>query len=275
MSLSITILHRLDNRIRINFSDPIRNFEKLKFLVMEHEGIETFDYTPVTRGLLVQFDNDKVNLQEILIRTAVAYSLENDLGPVKISQKGKKDFITAKGAFAGISIITAFILSYLSKNVALISAMKWISAGTTTAAVIEHAAFDYRIKGSVDPEVLSLGLLANSIINNKKILLPSALTWVSTFGRHFSKNENEGILLEVSKRKEENNKAFYHINVSKLKNKGNLADLLNQFAESFLSSEAGFKNTIFEGAQEMVKSHDNFIEGIGEKVNGMVLNFNQ
>lgn len=275
MELTIDIKHRLKDRLRINVSEPIRNFEKLKFQVMEHQGVKTFSYNPYSQNLLVQFDNAVVKAQELIIRTAVAYSLENDLSPVRICQKEKQEFITQKGMIAGFSIISAIVLNFSSNNAMLKSTANWISAATTTAAVLEHAAFDYRKKGSVDPEVLSLGLLVNSIVNNKKILVPSALTWISTFGRHFSSSDSEGILLEVTKRKEEGKKAYYHLNISKLKNSGNLADLFYMLAKKFLNSESGFNNTIFEGAKDVMNSHEKFIEGMGEKNNGMVLYFDQ
>lgn len=275
MDLTIDIIHRLRDRLRIKLSEPIKNFEKLKFQVMEHSGVNTFDYNTYSQTLLLRFDASVVQAQELIIRTAVAYSLENDLSPVKICQKERQEFITPKGLVAGLSILSAFVLNFSSKNVILKTTANWISAATTMAAVVEHAAFDYRKKGSVDPEVLSLGLLVNSIVNNKKVLMPSALTWVSTFGRHFSSSDREGILLEVTKRKEEGKKAYYHLNIGKLKDSGNMADLFYMLAKKFLNSESGFNNTIFEGAKDLMNSHEKFIEGMGEKNNGMVLYFDQ
>ncbi len=275
MELIIAIKHRLDNRLRINFSKSIKNFEKLKAQVMEHNGIETFEYNPVTQNLLIYFDNQIIRAQELLIRTAVAYSLENSLSPVKIFQIQKEEFITKKGLLSGLFILTAMALSAIPRNEMLKKSVNWISAATTAAAVLEHAVFDYKKKGSVDPEVLSLGLMVNSIVNNKKILIPSALTWISTFGRHFSSYDSEGIILDVTKKREDSKKAYYHLNISKLKNKGNLADLLYVLSENFFSTERGFNNSIFEGVKDLMHSHDEFIEGMGEKNDGMVLHFNQ
>jgi hypothetical protein len=82
-------------------------------------------------------------------------------------------------------------------------------------------------------------------------------------------------LLEVEKKKEEGNKAYYHINVSKLTNKGNIADLFYHLAEGILKPEGGFNNAIFEGARDAMNSHDEFMEGMGDKINGMVLHFHQ
>ncbi|NOU60714.1 hypothetical protein [Marinifilum caeruleilacunae] len=275
MELVLKIKHRLNNRLRINFSKPIKHFKKLKSQVLEHSGIESFDYNPLSQNVLVFFNNEVVKANEILIRVAVAYSVENNMIPVKITQKGKGEFITSKGIFSGLCIVTAVTLNLFSKNLILKKATNWISAVTTAAAVIEHAEFDYRKKGSVDPEVLSIGLLVNSVVSNQRLLIPTALTWVSTFGRHFSTNDNEGIVLEVARKKEENKKIYYHLNVSKLPNRGTVADLFHQLSKSFALTRGGFRNTMFDGSKDLMNSHDEFIEGVGKNINGMVLHFNQ
>lgn len=275
MELSIDIKHRLTNRVRLKFSQPVRHFNKLKSQVMEHEGIATFNYSTITQTAVVEFDPGIVNLQEILIRTAVVFSVENDLAPVRISQHLKNDFITPRGIVAGLVLLSTGLTYLAAKNNALTKTMEWVSVVTTSAAVLEHAAFDYRKKGSVDPEVFSLIFLVNSILSNRNLLLPSALTWVTTFGRHFSQSDGEGILLEISKNTKSSNKALYEINVSKLNPRGNFVDFLNLFVENFLSSAVGFKNTIFESSKELIHSHDETLEGIGEKINGIILNFKQ
>lgn len=275
MELSIEILHRLPNRIRLRFSNPVKQFNKLRSQVMEHEGIEAYTYNSITKTALVEFDADVVNLQEILIRTAVVFSVENDLSPVRVFQQPDNEFITPKGLVAGLVMLSSGLTNLMARNNAVIKTMEWLSVVTTTTAVLEHAAYDYRKKGSVDPEVFSLIFLVNSIISGRNLILPSALTWVTTFGRHFSSKDGEGILLEINKNTKNPKKALYEINVSKLNPRGNFVDFLNLFAENFLSSAVGFKNTIFENSKELIQLHDEQLEGIGEKINGIILNFKQ
>lgn len=275
MELSIEILHRLPNRIRLRFSNPVKQFNKLRSQVMEHEGIESYTYNEVTKTALVEFDANTVNLQEILIRTAVVFSVENDLSPVRVFQQPNNEFITPKGLVAGLVMLSSGLTYLMARNNAVIKTMEWLSVVTTSTAVLEHAAYDYRKKGSVDPEVFSLIFLVNSIISGRNLILPSALTWVTTFGRHFSSKDGEGILLEINKNTKNPQKALYEINVSKLNPRGNFVDFLNLFAENFLSSAVGFKNTIFENSKELIQLHDEQLEGIGEKINGIILNFKQ
>jgi len=273
MELSIHISHNLPGRVRFRFSLPLQNAEKLKLHVMEHEGINEMFYSPVTRSMLVHFNEKVVDLQEILIRTALAFSLENQLKPVHVTRKTERQFITPKGIVAGLSIIASGAITLLLPRSPFQKSLNWLSAVTTAAAVLEHAGYDYRKKGSVDPEVFSLVFLANRTIAGGNLLFPSALTWLATFGRHFSPLEGEGILLKI--RKTGDKEQYYEVNVSKLDEKTRYVDLLNIFAEKFLSSETGFDNTIFEKSKTLLKSHNTNLEGIGEKVNRIILNFNQ
>ncbi len=242
---------------------------------MEHEGIESMNYSPVTLTMLVKYDNQTVDLQEILIRAAVAFSIENKMASVKLTQKADRNFITFKGIVSGLVIISSALAKLIISSARSGKIMDWLSVITTSAAVFEHAGYDYRKKGSVDPEVLSLVFLAHWAISGRNMLLPSALTWLTTFGRHFSPQEGEGILLEISKTKQEENQAYYEINVAKIDTKDSYMNVLNIFAEKFLSSETGFDNTIFEQSKNLLKKHHKSLEGISEKADGIVLNFNQ
>jgi hypothetical protein len=274
MELTIEIIHSLPGRARLKFGTAIQDFGRFQKEVMEHEGFESYEYSPVTKTALVKFDKNVVDLQEILIRTAVAYAAENEAGRIRVSQHSKNDFITTRGWISGLTIASAGLLRLIPASNAVIRMFDWIGVATTSSAVLEHAAFDYRKKGSVDPEVLSLLFLANSIVTNNNLLLPSALTWITTFGRHFSAAENEGIMLEINKADGKGKKSVYEVNVSKLNTKNGFMDFLNLFAENFMNSTVGFKNSIFEDSKELTKMHeDNALEGVGEKIKGIVLNF--
>lgn len=277
MGLSIHILHNLPGRVRIKFSRPIKDVEKLKEHVMEHEGIETMAYSPHTATMLVIYDNTVVELQEIMIRVAVAYSAENNLGQIRISQQLKHQFITPKAILAGMGIIASTLTSILIPAAAVKKPMEWLAAITTAVAVLEHAAYDYQKKGSVDPEVLSLVFLANWAISGKNMLLPSALTWVATFGRHFSASEGEGIMLDITRTTHQGKHREVEINISKLKTNNNLLDILHVFTEKFLSTDTSFDNTIFEKSKNLLNTHDKMLEGVGvgSKKEGIVLHFNQ
>jgi len=272
MELSIHIVHSLPGRVRFRFSRDLVEVEKLKSQVKEHEGINEMHYSSATRSMLVHFDERHVDLQEIIIRSAVAFSLENHLKQVHITQKIEKQFITQKGIASALSIILSGATAFFMPGSPFKRGLDWLSAITTSAAVLEHAGYDYKKKGSVDPEVLSLVYLANRAMSGGNLLFPSIFTWLATFGRHFSPKEGEGILLQI--RKTGDKSQTYEVNVSKQASKNGYVDLLNAFAEKFLSSEIGFDNTIFEQSKSLLKTHDTNLEGIGKKINRIILNFN-
>lgn len=274
MELTIEIIHSLPGRVRLKFGKAIRDFARFRSEVMEHEGFESYVYSPVTKTALVNFDHAVVDLQEIIIRTAVAYAAENDANKVRVSQHAKNEFITTRGWISGLTLASAGLLRLMPASSVVIKLFDWIAVATTSSAVLEHAAFDYRKKGSVDPEVLSLVFLANSIVTNKNLLLPSALTWITTFGRHFSSVEDEGVLLELNRSNGKGKKSLYEVNVSKLNTTNSFIDFLNLFAENFMNSAVGFKNSIFEDSKELTKMHeDKALEGVGDQIKGIVLNF--
>lgn len=59
----------------------------------------------------------------------------------------------------------------------------WLSTGATLAAVVEHGYQELQLRGSFDPEVMSIIYLINSI-GKTNTFQASLLAWIATFGRH-------------------------------------------------------------------------------------------
>ena len=66
---------------------------------------------------------------------------------------------------------------------ALTGFTRWLSAGATMAAVVEHGYQELHVRGSFDPEVMSVFYLLNSL-GKPNGLQASMLAWIVTFGRH-------------------------------------------------------------------------------------------
>ena len=60
---------------------------------------------------------------------------------------------------------------------------RWLSAGATLAAVVEHGYQELHVRGSFDPEVMSVVYLINSV-GKPSAVRASLLAWIITFGRH-------------------------------------------------------------------------------------------
>ena len=60
---------------------------------------------------------------------------------------------------------------------------RWLSAGATLTAVVEHAYQELHTRGSFDPEVMSVVYLINAI-GKPNGFQASLLAWIVTFSRH-------------------------------------------------------------------------------------------
>ena len=66
---------------------------------------------------------------------------------------------------------------------ALTQFTRWLSTGATLAAVVEHGYQELHVRGSFDPEVMSVVYLINSV-GKPGAVRASLLAWIITFGRH-------------------------------------------------------------------------------------------
>ena len=85
-------------------------------------------------------------------------------------------------ACIGLDWATGFTASSLT------SLTRWLSVGSTLAAVIEHGYQELHVRGSFDPEVMSVVYLINSI-GKPNTHQASLIAWAMTFGRHLIPHE--------------------------------------------------------------------------------------
>ena len=83
--LTLTILHRLPNRVRLKLSVPIKNFDSFeKNITHDIKGSIEIKYTPVTKTVIAKFDPENIYLQEVIYKILTAFSIENGMIPVKL-----------------------------------------------------------------------------------------------------------------------------------------------------------------------------------------------
>ena len=90
--------------------------------------------------------------------------------------------------------------------------LNWITIGTTIGAITQHAYMEINEKGTIDPEVMSIMYLINSIgIGN----MPDAslVTWITTFGRHIVSRNRECFIIKIDKNEEKYNNNSYDISI--------------------------------------------------------------
>ena len=82
--LSVIIMHKLPNRVRLKLSEPIKSFETFRENVTKDSESIELKYSPVTKSVVATFNPEKVNLQEAIYKILTAFSIENGMMPVKL-----------------------------------------------------------------------------------------------------------------------------------------------------------------------------------------------
>lgn len=197
----ITVLHRLDNRLRVKLSHPLRNVGQAVAKIKENEEITKVAYNPITKSILVYFNYLKVDMEEVILRIIIAYSEQYDMVPVKLVSNTPTRDMAALSHYSILAIIAAGTTKFLglsTTNKNIQDFMNWIAVGTTVGAIVEHGYKEINEKGAFDPEVVSIMYLINSV-SKGNFLWASALTWLTTFGRHVLDFYYEGISIKVNK----------------------------------------------------------------------------
>ncbi len=182
-SLRITILHELPGRLRVRLSQPLPRPDSLSRLLRSHAGIEPAYYSAVTGTLLLHFDHTQIRREELLIRTALAFSLQCGNGPVRIETSRNNETLSPAVAISGLSLLVAATGGLIGLPPATRRRLEPLAATATAWAVATHAVQEFSQQRRYDPEVLSIAYLAVSMLRGNA-LRAAVLTWFTAFGRH-------------------------------------------------------------------------------------------
>ncbi|WFD09925.1 hypothetical protein [Tepidibacter hydrothermalis] len=240
---SIVILHKMHNRVRVKISLPIRNEENVRNMIMNTQGIKSFEYSPITKSILVYFDHSKIELEEVIIKITIAFSKEYGLIPINIISKHPTRDMPKIAFYAAISIAAASASLAIRPNKNVQELLNWIAVGSTTGAVMDHAWMEIKKKGAFDPEVVSVMYLINSVFKGNYIN-SSALTWLTTFGRHIISPTYDEIKLKVYEvRDKKSNDIDYDIEIIENDNIDNAVDFFKTFASKCIQkNDTSFRN---------------------------------
>ncbi|MDF2922123.1 MAG: hypothetical protein K0R57_1037 [Paenibacillaceae bacterium] len=252
MQPAIVIVHRLPNRIRMRLSLPIRSEADFFNMINEQGGIQSFQYNPVIKSVLISFNHVQMDTEEVLIRTAIAYSKQYDMAPVRLySDKPVKEITPmayySLGAIAAMGLVSS---TGLLLNTTLREVLKWTMVGTTIGAVMEHAYDEINEKGAFDPEVVSVMYLFNSI-NKGNLLNASAISWIATFGRHLINISYEGAIIRIKEIKDGSSTEGRYYDVTVYENadqKGKLK-FFKRFLSKFIEKQNSEGKTISIGGR--------------------------
>ena len=135
---------------------------KSEQLFLNVTGVLYCSYNPKIRTLLIEYDPEAVSMDKLIVRLAAVYACEKQTKLLHIKHSEEERFTMAPTGGLALALIGLDgLLKLTGAQLAGISG--WLSTGATLAAVVEHGYQELQLRGSFDPEVMSIIYLINSI----------------------------------------------------------------------------------------------------------------
>ena len=234
--LTLTILHKLPNRVRFRLSHSINDTKKF-FETIKVETKYTFlRYNRTINTILVKFDPEEISIDEVIYRTATALSVEHGMTSVRLVEDFEEKSIDSFSIYSGAAILLSFLYSLGKSKVEKLQIdINNFAAGLTTVAIMEHAYKETQRKGFFDIEILPALYLLKSYLANRSVTAV-ALMWLTTFGRHLVLNNFSNKEVRIYRLKADNGKFHYVVDVKDDNSIENLSDLIDHI---FFNNKTG------------------------------------
>ena len=163
--LTITIVHILPNRVRLKLSAPIKDTKSFYSNIKNNLKYLEMKYNKRLKTVTLNFSPNEIFLQEIIYRTAISFSIENGLLPVKLIEENPYKSISPLSMYALASIVVSSLNGLINKNdTKLQNSMNMFSMGLTVGSVFEHAYTEIKKRGMFDIEILPALYLLKSFL---------------------------------------------------------------------------------------------------------------
>ncbi|MCI7342868.1 MAG: hypothetical protein SPH94_05400 [Fusobacterium necrophorum] len=238
--LTLTILHKLPNRIRFQVSERIRDLKSFAYSLKCDNSKIRLRYNFRTNTLLVEFNPDEIYLQEVIYRVVTALSIENGMVPVRLIEEYEAKSLNSLSMYSGAAIMISFLHSLKQvTNNALQTTMNHFALALTTTALVEHAYSETKRKGFFDIELVPALYLIKSYFDNNSIS-SIALMWLTTFGRHLIVNHSSSKEIKIFRLKDKEGQYHYLADVREDNSIENLSDLVHHV---FFNKKKGNRGT--------------------------------
>ena len=172
------VLSAIPGRIRVQLERPIETDAPFARI----NGVISCNYNPRIFTLTCLYDQSLTDEDKLIAQMGAVYAGMVSTRLKHIKRSEEEGFSMAPSGYLALACIgldwaTGFTASSLT------SLTRWLSVGSTLAAVIEHGYQELHVRGSFDPEVMSVFYLLNSL-GKPNGLQASMLAWIVTFGRH-------------------------------------------------------------------------------------------
>lgn len=233
---TIVIAHKIKGRIRIKLSHPLRNGEELMKNLVKKDEIYKANYTDITKSILIEYNPYRISEDEVIIRVIALYSKSYDMIPIRLIYESKKKNLPPMACYSLVMLGIGGISKYITMNQQISDFINWAVVGTTIGAIGEHAYNEVNERGYFDPEVVSVMYLINSVTKGE-FLLPSAVTWLTTFGRHLIELSYGGLMISVREFKNRDGNKYFDVSVKTDNELSKGAGIIRVFLERFIELE--------------------------------------
>ena len=267
-ALQVIILHELPGRLRVHISHPLKDVKTFGTTLQAHAGIEPIRYTLRTQTLLVRFDPARIQREELLVRMALAFSLEHRYIPVEIRKADKGGQLTAAEAISGGMLLVAGA----ARSLGILSPwqQKWehTAAGMTAAAVLLHGVREMRTAAVFHPELLSLAYLGVGMLRGRGFQA-AAFTWFTAFGRHLMEVAEPAVRIQPTQSENGAGVSVAAVSPGPTQTFLQLLPTLVRFLQ-----QAGKPiDDMLANLREISKSHDHVLDALGPWKRGIPMQF--
>jgi hypothetical protein len=278
---AVTVVHCMPGRIRMRLSPPLADAQTLIDFLHEHSGMGATRYTPRTGSLLVCYQPHVISSEEITLRTAFRYAIDQGNRPVRLLASPEQVPLQNSAVISGVGVLTTLAMRWLdpaSKNAAT---AEWLAGLGTAWSVLDHGWRELRSRGYFDPEVLALAYLAAALVRGN-VLTASVVTWMATFGRHLVEMPATGVLVQpVTAESGNGAESRYEIVVGP---DTDASDRLRLGLVGFLNSALRYAMTgggahglrsFWEELRDVSRVHGEVLEGYSQQRGGIPIRFQQ
>ena len=177
-AIHLEVLSTIRGRIRLQLEKPLQSDAPIRRI----PGVLSCRYNARIRTLLCEYDPDTLSESQLLVRVGAAYAAQTDADLLHIKHCEEEGFSMAPSGY--LALLCIGLDGALSIAGSPLTAFtRWLSTGAALAAVVEHGYQELHVRGSFDPEVMSVVYLINSV-GKPGAVRASLLAWIITFGRH-------------------------------------------------------------------------------------------
>ena len=177
-AVHLTVLSAMPGRLRLQLEKPIEG----EAIFLSIPGLQSCRYNPRIQTMLCCYDKAVISESDLLVRIGALYARLQQTAVLHVKHSEEEGFSMAPSGYLALFFIGLDGALSLTGS-ALTQFTRWLSTGATLAAVVEHGYQELHVRGSFDPEGMSVVYLINSV-GKPGAVRASLLAWIITFGRH-------------------------------------------------------------------------------------------